>query len=135
MPVAIAAYPEYKTPVRELVDQHRKLKHERLHLAVYFATPRRGKRDVFLFEIIDGFGGDTIDPEGKLFEFGYGSTPGFPVPEGAALRMLLTNPAEFHHAVAHDWKAVRELRAAREAGQTIVMYKDSIGKRLWALLQ
>ena len=113
MPVAIAAYPEFESQVRSLVLQHRRLKDGGLHLAVYFAPPRRGKRDVFLLEIIDGFGGDTVDPENKLFEFGYESTPGFPLPAGANLRMVLTSPTEFHHAVDNHWKAVEEPRAAR----------------------
>src|SRR5947209_10809937 len=108
MAVAPATYPEFEAQVRQLVEQHRKSKGERLRLAVYFSPPRRGKHDIFLFEVIDGFGGDTIDPENKLFEFGYGSTPGFPLPPGASLRMVLTNRTEFHHAVEHDWKAARE---------------------------
>jgi len=134
MPVTTAAYPEFEAQVRELVDQHRK-KNGRLHLAVYFAPLRRDKRDIFLFEVIDGFGGNTVDPDDDLFEFGYRSAPGFPVPAGANLRMVLTNPAEFHHAIFHDWKAVRELRAADEAGQTTVIYADALGKRLWTLLK
>jgi hypothetical protein len=135
MPATIAVYPEYEAQVRDLVGQHRKLKNGRLHLAVYFAPPRRGKRDIFLLEIIEGFGGDVVDPEDKVFEFGYGSTPGFRMPEGVSLRMLLTNPAEFRHAVDHNWKAVEELRAAREADDAIVIYGDALGKRLWKLLQ
>lgn len=48
---------------------------------------------MFVFEVIDRFGGDTIDPGDKLFDFGYGSTPGFPLPPEASLRMILTNSA------------------------------------------
>ena len=135
MPVMIAGYPEYEAQVRDLVDQHRKLKNEYLHLAVYFAPPRRGKRDIFLFEVIENFGGNAIDPNEKLFEFGYGSTPGFRLPAGASLRMVLTNPAEFHHAIQHNWKGVQELRAAQEADHAIVIYADKIGKQLWATLK
>ena len=135
MPVATVTYPEFEPQVRDLVDQHRKLKNGRLHLAVYFAPPRRGKRDIFVFEVIEGFGGDAIDPDDKLFEFGYGSTPGFPLPAGVSLRMVLTNPAELHHAIDNDWKAVQELRAARQAGQAIVIHADALGKRLWTLLK
>jgi hypothetical protein len=134
MPVAIATYPEFEVQVRDMVEQHRRSKDGRLHLAVYFAPPRRTKRDIFLFEVIDGFGGDAIDSEDKLFEFGYGSTPGFPLPTGTNLRMVLTNPAEFHHAIDHDWKAVQELRAARDAGKAIVIHADGLGRRLWTLL-
>lgn len=135
MPVATATYPEFEEQVRDLVEQHRKLKNGRLRLAVYFAPPRRDKRDIFLFEVTDGFGGDAIDPEEKLFEFGYGSTPGFPLPPGANLRMVLTNPTELHHAIDNNWKAVQELRAARKAEQAIVIHADALGKRLWTLIR
>jgi hypothetical protein len=135
MPVTIAAYPEFEEQVRELVDQHRKLKNEPLHLAVYFAPVRRDKRDVFVFEVIEGFGGGEVDPDGALFEFGYGSTPGFPLPAEVNLRMVLTNPTEFQNAIDNDWKGVQELRAARKAGHAIVIHADAVGKRLWTLLK
>jgi hypothetical protein len=135
MPVATATYPEFEAQVRDLVEQHRKLKNGHLHLAVYFAPPRRARRDICLFEVIDGFGGNAIDPEDKVFEFGYGSTPGFPLPAGLNLRMILTNPTEFHHAIDHEWKAVQELRAARDADEAIVIHADALGKRLWTMLR
>lgn len=134
MRTAIATYPDFEPQVRDLVAQHRKLKDQRLRLAVYFA-PRRAKRDIFLFEVIDGFGGDAIDPDAKLFAFGYGSTPGFPLPSGTSLRMVLTSPKEFHHAIVHDWKSVQELRAARDAGHAMIIHQDASGKRLWSLLK
>jgi len=135
MRTAIAIYPDFEPQVRDLVAQHRKLKDQSLRLAVYFAPPRRAKRDIFLFEVIDGFGGDAIDQDAKLFEFGYGSTPGFPVPSETTLRMILTSPTEFRHAIVHDWKAVQELRAARDAGDAMVIHQDASGKRLWSLLK
>src|ERR1700722_6258435 len=113
MPTTIATYPDFEEQVRELVQQHRRLKNQRLRLAVYFAPPRRAKRDIFLFEVIKGFGGDAVDLEGKLFEFGYGSTPAFPLDPGTSLRMVLTNPTELVQAIRGDWKGVKELRAAR----------------------
>jgi hypothetical protein len=130
-----AVYPEFEVPVRELVCQHQKSKNGKLRLAVYFAPPRRAKHDIFLFEVIDGFGGDIVEPDEKLFEFGYGSTPGLPLPEGTNLRMVLTNQPEFRHAIEHGWKGVRELRAARLADRTTVVYADAVGKRLWAKLK
>jgi len=97
---------------------------------VYFA-PRRAKRDIFLFEVIDGFGGDAVDPERRLFEFAYGSTPAFPLRPGTNLRMILTNPTELEEALRDDWIGVGELRAARKAGRATVIYADARGKRLW----
>jgi hypothetical protein len=131
MPATIETYPDFEEQVRELVRQHRTLKKQHLRLAVYFAPPRRAKRDIFLLEVIDGFGGDAVEPEGKLFEFGYGSTPAIPLPSGTSLRMVLTNPTEFDEAVRHDWKGVEEVRAARKAGRATVIYADAKGKRLW----
>lgn len=131
MVAAIDTYPDFKPQVRSLVQQHRKLNKQRLRLAVYFAPPGRSKRDVFLFEVLDGFGGDAVEPKGRLFEFGYGSTPAIPLPSGTNLRMVLTNPTELDEAVRDRWKAVRELGAARTAGSASVIYADAKGKRLW----
>ena len=131
----IATYPSFLDEVRQLVRQHRAMKREPLRLAVYYAPPRRGRRDIFLFEVVDGFGGNAIDPEKKLFEFGYGSTPALPLPPGTTLRMVLTNPAELEAAVRHHWKRIEELRAARKAGRATVVYADLRGKRLWDLIK
>jgi len=99
MPATVATYPEYEQQVQKLVKQHRKLKKEHLHLAVYLAPPKGAKRDVYLFEIIDDFGGGHTDPDKKLFTFAYGSTPGLPLPEGVRLWMILTNPTELALAI------------------------------------
>jgi hypothetical protein len=131
MPTTIAAYPDYIASVKELVKQHRKLRDEHLHLAVYFAPPNRPKRDIYLFEVIDGFGGGHVEENGKLFSFAYGSTPGFPLPEGVSLRMVLTHPAEIDKAIRENWKRIDELRKARRAGKATVIYADSKGKRFW----
>ena len=133
MPSTIASYPDFEPQVRELVAQHRKLK-KRVRLAVYYAPPKRAKRDIFLFEVVDGFGGDEVDPEKKLFEFGYGSTSGFPLPSEASLRVVMTSPKELHEAIRENWKSVQELAEAREAGQATVIYKDAVGERLWGLI-
>jgi hypothetical protein len=131
MPTTVAAYPEYKEHVQKLVEQHHKLRDEHLHLAIYFAPPNRPKRDIYLFEVIDDFGGGHIDPDKKLFSFAYGSTPGFPLPAGVSLRMILTNPPELDAAIQGNWKRVGELRKARRARRAIVIYADAKGKRFW----
>ena len=132
---AIGTYPGFERQVQNLARQHRKSNKDRLRLAVYFAPPRRAKRDIFLFEVIDGFGNDTVDSERNLFEFGYGSTPAFPLAPGTSLRMVLTNPNELNEAVRDDWKGIEKLRAARQAGTATVIYADSKGKRLWELIR
>lgn len=131
MPTTVTAYPDYKDQVKKLVQQHHALRGERLHLAVYLAPPKRPKRDICLFEVIDDFGNEQIDPEKKLFTFAYGTTPGFPLPEGVRLWMMLTNPAELEKAIEENWKRVGELRAARTAGKAIVLHADAKGRRFW----
>src|SRR5450432_3630103 len=110
-------YPHYLAAVRHLVAQHHKIKEEPLHLAVYYA-PKRHPGDVFLLEVIGGFGGEHIDPEKKLFEFSYGSTSGFPLPNSRNLRLVLTNPPEFREAVHANWRALVELREAKRRKAT-----------------
>jgi len=131
MPATIATYPDYKAPVEKLVQQHRTLRNEHLRLAVYFAPPKRPKRDIYLFELIDDFGSGQIDPDRKLFSFAYGSTPAFPLPPGVSLRMILTNPTELETAINEKWKRLDELRDARSNGKAIVIYADAQGKKFW----
>jgi hypothetical protein len=131
MPTAIATFPDYREQVEKLVQQHRTLRGERLHLAVYLAPPKRAKRDIYLFEVIEDFGGEHIDPDKELFTFAYGSTPGFPLPNGISLRMILTNPNELDRAIRENWKRLDEIRNAREADRALILYADAKGKRLW----
>jgi len=131
MPTTVATYPDYKESVEQLVEQHRKLRDGNLHLAVYLAPPHRAKHDVYLFEIIDDFGGGRIDPDKKLFSFSYGSTPGFPLPPGVSLWMIVTNPAELETAIRENWKQIGELKKAQGDGNALVVYADAKGKRLW----
>jgi hypothetical protein len=125
-------YPHYLRDVERLVDQHKKLD-EPLHLAIYYA-PRRHPGDVFLFEIIDRFGDQRVDPDKKLFEFSYGSTPGFPLPNNRSLRLVLTNPREFGFAAKHNWKAIRELRESSRRNAVKVIFYDRLGRKLLELL-
>jgi hypothetical protein len=135
MPATVATYPDYKQQVKNLVQQHRRLRGSRLHLAVYLAPTKRPKRDIVLFEVSDDFGGGRIDPDNKLFTFAYGSTPGFPLPPGVSLWMILTNPAELDKAIEEDWKGVSEIRKAEKAGKALVLYADATGKALWNRLK
>ena len=132
MPVTLVKYPDYKEAVGKLVQQHRKLRKKHLHLAVYLAPPNRRKRDIYLFEVLDDFGGGHIDPEKKLFTFAYGSTPGFPLPEGVRLWMIPTNPTELDKAIQENWARVGEIRKARNAGKALVMHADTKGKKFWS---
>jgi hypothetical protein len=131
MPAILETYPDYKEAVEKLVQQHRKLRKGRLHLAVYLAPTKRARKDIYLFEIIDDFGAGRVDSEKKLFTFAYGSTPGFPLPDGVRLWMILTNPVEFEKALQENWKRVDEIRAARSVKKAMVVYADTKGKKFW----
>ena len=137
MATATTTFPQYEKALHELVRHHRKLKGERVVLAVYFNPQRKPFEDVCLFEVIEGFGPEQPDPaDGDLFQFGYGNTPGFPLPPGVNLRMVLTNPHELRKAIAEKWKAVGELRAARsKADEAIVLHSEGEGNKLWELLK
>jgi hypothetical protein len=131
MPTAVATYPDYQEQVEKLVRQHRKLRGEHLHLAVYLAPPKRPKRDIYLFELIDDFGGGHIDPDKQLFTFAYGSTPGLPLPHGVNLWMILTNPTELDQAIRENWKRLDEIRNAKKAGRTTILHDDAMGRKFW----
>ena len=131
MPATVATYPEYQEQVQELVEQHRERRKDRLHLAVYFGPANRKRSDIYLFEVIEDFGGGRIDPQKKLFAFAYGSTPGLPLPEGVSLWMVLTNPSELDVAIEQNWAGIGDIRKAKNAGRAIVIHADAKGKRLW----
>ena len=140
MPTATAAaattFPDYADAIRVLVAQHLRLKGQHTLLAVHFAPRKKPLSDVCLFEVIEDFGPDQPDPDDTdLFQFGYGSTPGFPLPEGVSLRMVLTNPHELRRAIDQGWKAAVGLRAASRAGKAMVLHSDAEGDKLWELLQ
>lgn len=132
-PIKAQKFPAYLSAVKSLVDQHRKLKHEPLHLAIYYA-PKRHVNDVFLLEVIDRFGDKSVDTQKKLFELSYGSTPGFPLPENRNLRLVLTNPAEFQVAAREKWKSFLELKDANEREAAEILYLDPLGRKLAELL-
>ena len=133
---AKTTFPNYEKAVRDLVAQHLQLKGQHTLLAVYFAPREKPLSDVCLFEVIEDFGPDQPDPDDTdLFQFGYGSTPGLPLPEGVGLRMVLTNPHELQRAIAQEWRVVNELRAANREGKAVVLHSDAAGDELWDLLQ
>jgi hypothetical protein len=109
--------------VERLVDEHRQLRDEPLLLAAYF-EPARSPGDVFLFEVIDGFGAGSIDEDRKLFEVAYASTPSFPLPSGHHLHLILTNPEELEVAYRQGWPSLDEVRAAVRAGNSVTVFSD-----------
>ncbi len=117
------APPDLKTHLEKLVGEHRRLADEPLLLAVYF-EPERQQGDVFVFEVIEGFGDNRVDDDRKLFEVSYASTPSFPLSDGHRLHLVLTNPLELAFASGQGWTGLDEVRRAARQGRAVTIYAD-----------
>jgi hypothetical protein len=115
--------PEYLPQVERLVATHRALKNESLLLAILYA-PARNPGDIFIFEVVDNFGSNSIDPDRELFEVSFDSTEGFPLPAGRKLRLVLTNPVELFNATEAQWPLAKEIRQAMHDGRARVIWAD-----------
>lgn len=120
--------------VKQLVEQHRRLEHQTLLLALYYA-PADDRGDVHLLEVIAPFGYNEVSEDQDLFEMQYGSTPGFPLPPGNCLSILLTNPAEARAAIRQQWPAIAPVLEAVRQGEYKVIYKEDEGSVILEELQ
>lgn len=121
---------QVRANLENLVGEHRKLKNEPLHLAVWF-VPSPGDEHIYLFEIIGGFGAGTIDENRQILQFAFGMNSGFSLKINQELRILLTSPEEFSVAISEGWDAILKLREAKSAQKYCVLYADRFGKRFW----
>lgn len=121
MPVRAA--PPIIHRVEKLVNEHRQLRDEPLLLAIYF-EPLRSSGDIFLFEVIDGFGAGMVDEDKKFFEVSYAATSSFPMEQGQRLHLVLTSPEEFEVAVQEGWDSLDEVRDSIRAGNAITIFAD-----------
>jgi hypothetical protein len=119
--------------VEGLVAEHRQLADEPLLLALYF-EPDRDVGDIFVFEVIDGFGAGHVDRDQKLFEVSFGSTSSFPLEPGRQLRLVLTNPEEFVVACRDRWPSLEEVRQAIRNGRAVTIFADPARPDLEAAL-
>ena len=120
---------EIMSRLKGLIKQHLKLKDEPLLLAVYYA-PTRCRKDIFLFEVADNFGQNSIDPDRDLWEVGYRSAPSFPLAEEQYLRLVLTNPEECGVAFKEKWPLASEIRRAFRRGKAVVLHATPEGQKL-----
>ncbi len=112
MPYIQPQFPEIEAPLRELVQQHRRIADEPLHLALAYNAGRE-QEHVFVFELIGNFGADLVDPERRIFETTFAGAQVFPAGgRRPNLRLLLTNPTELQEALRERWPAIEELRKA-----------------------
>ena len=120
-------------PIEEMVEDSRDMPGEPLLLAIYYdAGDAEG--DVSLLEVIDNFGANGIDPNRDLFKMTLDSTPSFPIGPGRRLRMILTNPREFHTAIKEDWEGVSDIRRAVSARRYRTLFANDEGKRILDLI-
>jgi hypothetical protein len=107
----------------DLVNKdHVALDDEPLLLAVYYASEAAPTEEC-LFEVARNFGFGGPDEDKHIFQIQFGPTAAFPLPEGDALRLSLTNPVEFRLAVAEGWPEVTDLQKAIQHRQYKVLYQ------------
>jgi len=126
-------FPHLGRQFRDLAEQHRKLRDEPLHLAIAY-DPGRDFRDIFLFELLDNFGGNEINPDAQLFEATFGSSKSFSLEPGQRLHLILTNPEEFRTALDQHWPTAEEVRDAVRRGDFEILHSDEIGRDALELL-
>jgi hypothetical protein len=126
-------FPSFEKQIRDLAKQHRELEDEPLHLAISYA-PKRNEHDIFLFEVIDGNGGDSVSPDKELFETTFASTPGFPMDAGQQLHLVLTNQRELDVALSEGWPSLREVVDAVQSNDYKKLYADKKGNGILKLL-
>jgi hypothetical protein len=117
--------------LHQLVTAHRKRADEPLELAVQFVPKRGRKSDLYLFEVLSGFGGDEPDRNRKLLNVSFGSTPGLRLPTGIELHLILTSPEELEKALLDGWPSLRPVLDAKRDGNANVLFKSGVGARLW----
>ncbi len=126
-------FPHFEKELRELIKQHKKIRHEPLVWAIYY-KPSRRSNDIFLLEILENFGNGKIDPDGELFEITYGYASGVPMDKKQALHLVLTNPAEFRQAAKENWAAFDELKRAVARGEYKIVSPLTVHTDLQRLL-
>lgn len=90
MPLISDRFPELQTSLAELVESHKAVEGEPLHLALAYDPCRQDDANqVFLFEVSENFGGDHINPEHQLFEVGFSGQQVFGAADrGRGLRLV-----------------------------------------------
>jgi hypothetical protein len=115
-------FPQSESKVEGLVRGHLEIKDEPLLLALYYA-PERDPQDIFVFEVIENFGGDSIDPDRRLFEITHASQTAFPLKMDQELHLVLTNPSELTAALRDQWPSAQEIRDAVKRGDYRIIFE------------
>ncbi len=116
-------YPDQMDLMRDLVlNDHVHLEDEPLVLAIYFAS-RAVPNEECLFEVMYNFGMNEVSEDKTIFQVQFGNAPKLPLPAGDRLRLFLTNPNEFRHAIERNWPEIQDLREAVWQGQFMLLYQ------------
>jgi hypothetical protein len=126
-------FPQFKEQIRNLTEQHRELEDEPLHLAICYASGR-SPRDIFMFEVIGGNGGDSVNSGREFFETTFTSTPSFPMAVGEQLHLILTNQRELDIALFEGWPALSEVIEAIRCNEYQQLFSDEVGARIMGRL-
>jgi hypothetical protein len=94
--------------MKDLVTSHRKIKGQVLHLAIWYKTD--DPKDLFLFEMVEGFPHGNGDPE--LFTVEFASSDKFPIARKGKLYLTLVNPGEAITAFEESWRGTQGIRAS-----------------------
>ena len=125
----------FETSIRDLVESHKELEEEKLLFAVYFEPNRKEcLRDVFLFEVFDGWHQNTVSAERDFWEVIYGPTEAFPMDRGQQLHLILTNPVELEVGLNENWPLACEIRSAVKQKNYDLIFCDSNYCSLWERL-
>lgn len=122
-------FPQLESPIRVLVEQHRGLKDEPLHLAISYSSSR-DPQGIFLFEVIGGNGGDRVNQDKELFETVFFSSPNFSMDVGQQLHLVLTNQREVDVALREKWQAILEIVDVVQSGECEVLWGDDVGQNV-----
>ncbi len=133
MPWTTSRFPGLEGPLHEMIEQHRELNDEPLLLAMIY-DPGRESPDIFLFELLEHFGQDLIEPDRTLFEATYGTGLGLPLEPSQKLHLVLTHPEELRVALEQDWDTASEVRSAVGRGDYEILFMDEKGERALELL-
>jgi len=120
-------FPRFAESLRRLTEQHRELEDEPLHLAIAFQpTPPRDQQDVYLLEVIGGWGEDNPDKE--LFETTFEPNGRLQTGFDQRLHLILTTPAELKTAMEEHWASAEEIVNAVRCADYEVLYSDEVGR-------
>jgi hypothetical protein len=130
----IERFPQFEMEIKRLTQQHEELKDEPLHLALaYQPSPPRDQQDIYLFEVIGGWG--ERSPDNELFETTFEPNGRLQTHFDQRLHMILTTPVEFKIALEEKWKTAEEIVNAVRCHDYKELYSDAVGREIFDLIE